>query len=114
MIPDDMKLREVAKAGAIPLGGAILTGAGRLPYRGIIHVAGINMFWRASETSIRTSVSSAMRVVDEMRFGSVAFPVIGAGSGGFDEAKAMGFMTDELSGIGSPARAVIVRYPRAA
>jgi len=105
--------REVAKAGAIPLGGAVLTGAGRLPYRGIIHVAGINMFWRASENSIRTSVASAMKVVDEMRFGSVAFPVIGAGSGGFDEVTAMGVMTDALSKIGSAARALIVRYQRA-
>ncbi len=31
--------REVAKCGAIPLGGAVLTSAGRLPFKGIIHVA---------------------------------------------------------------------------
>ncbi len=106
--------REVARAGIIPLGGAVLTGAGRLRYRGIIHVAGINMLWRATEKSIRDSVSSAMNLVDEQRFDSVAFPVIGAGSGGFDEGRAIGFMIDALSGIGSTARAVIVRYVRAA
>ena len=38
---------EVARFGPIPLGGAVLTSAGRLPFRGIIHVAGISMFWRA-------------------------------------------------------------------
>ena len=32
--------REVAKHGPIPLGQAVLTGPGRLPYKGIIHVAG--------------------------------------------------------------------------
>ena len=47
--------REVARYGAIPLGGAVLTSAGTLPFRGIIHVAGINMLWRASEQSIRDS-----------------------------------------------------------
>src|ERR1043165_9584551 len=52
--------REVARHGAIPLGGAVLTSAGRLPFRGIIHVAGINLLWRASESSIRRSVRSAM------------------------------------------------------
>ena len=41
--------REVARAGLLPVGGAVLTSAGRLPYRGIIHVAGINAFWVATE-----------------------------------------------------------------
>src|SRR5580700_7084906 len=54
--------REVARAGPIPLGGAVLTSAGRLEYRGIIHVAGIGMLWRASERSVRDSVTSAMRI----------------------------------------------------
>ncbi len=48
--------RELSKHGPIPLGGAVLTGAGNLPFKGIIHVAGINMLWRASERSIRDSV----------------------------------------------------------
>ena len=74
--------RELAKHGAIPLGGAVLTGAGRLPFKGIIHVAGINMIWRASERSIRDSVTNAIRVAQEHGFGSIAFPIIGAGSGG--------------------------------
>lgn len=45
--------REVARHGPIPLGGAVLTGAGRLPFEGIIHVAGISMLWRSSDRSIR-------------------------------------------------------------
>jgi O-acetyl-ADP-ribose deacetylase (regulator of RNase III) len=106
--------REVARAGAIPLGGAVLTGAGRLPYRGIIHVAGIDLLWRASERSICGSVASAMTIVEERRFDSVAFPVIGAGSGGFDQDEAMGLMVETLDGIRSSARVVIVRYQRAA
>ena len=43
---------EVGRAGAIPLGHAVLTSAGRLPFSGIIHVAGINMLWQASARSI--------------------------------------------------------------
>src|SRR4029078_8763955 len=48
--------QEVRRHGRIPLGGAVLTSAGRLPFRGIIHVAGINLLWRASGRSVRDSV----------------------------------------------------------
>src|SRR5215472_12162336 len=44
--------RELSRKGPIPLGGAVLTSAGRLPHKAIIHVAGINMFWRSTETSV--------------------------------------------------------------
>jgi O-acetyl-ADP-ribose deacetylase len=105
--------REVARAGPIPLGRAVLTSAGRLGYRGIIHVAGINMLWRASAGSVRDSVVSAMEIVGAQAFTSVAFPIIGAGSGGLTEERALSVMVDALSGISSPSRAVIVRYRRA-
>src|SRR6266487_202668 len=54
--------KELARHGPIPLGGAVLTSAGRLQFKGIIHVAGINMFWRASERSIRSSVQNALAI----------------------------------------------------
>ena len=104
--------RELARKGPIPLGGAVLTSAGRLPYRGIIHVAGINLLWRASEYSIRRSVRSAMEIVAERGFGSVAFPIIGAGSGGYSAERALALMVDELGTLDTDARVVIVRYRR--
>lgn len=102
--------RQVAKHGPIPLGEAVLTGAGRLPFRGIIHVAAINMMWRASKHSIRAGVRSAMKIVEENSFASVAFPVLGTGSGGFDAAQALGLMQQEFAAIDSAARVVIVQY----
>jgi O-acetyl-ADP-ribose deacetylase (regulator of RNase III) len=60
---------EVARHGPIPLGGAVLTSAGRLPFRGIIHVAGINMLWRSSEFSVRQSVRNAIELVSQMNLG---------------------------------------------
>lgn len=104
--------REVARHGPIPLGGAVLTSAGRLPYRGIIHVAGINLLWRASERSIRGSVRSAMAIVAEQGFASVAFPLVGAGSGSFSLDRALAIMQEELSRIDADARVVLVRYGR--
>lgn len=103
-------LIEVGRAGPIPLGGAVLTGAGRLPFKGIIHVAGINMLWRASSGSIQGSVRSAMSIVDAQHFSSVAFPVIGAGSGGVDEQKALQLMMEAFAKIDSCAQVIVVRW----
>ncbi len=101
---------EVGRLGSIPLGGAVLTGAGRLPHKGIIHVAGINMCWRATEESIRRSVCNAMAIVDDKRFHSVAFPIIGAGSGSFDTDKALSVMQSTFQHLESGARVLIVRF----
>jgi O-acetyl-ADP-ribose deacetylase (regulator of RNase III) len=102
--------KEVAKFRAIPLGEARLTGAGTLPFKAIIHVAGINLAWRASEPSIRDSVRNAMQIVNEQSFASVAFPVIGAGSGGFNTQQALDIMQDEFSRLDSPSQVTIVQW----
>ena len=102
--------REVAKHGPIPLGEAVVTGAGKLPFKAIIHVAGINMFWRTSEQSIRSSVKNAMRIVNQEGYSSVAFPLIGAGSGSFNQQVTKEIMLDQFSKIESKALALIIEF----
>ncbi len=102
--------RELAGHGPIPLGGAVLTGAGRLPFMGIIHVAGINLLWFATARSIQGSVRSAMAIVDEHGFASVAFPIIGSGSGNRSRSHALDLMLQAFAGTESPARVLIVQY----
>jgi O-acetyl-ADP-ribose deacetylase (regulator of RNase III) len=46
------------------------------------------MLWRASEWSIRECVRNAMVLAHEKGFQSIAFPLIGAGSGGFNQERA--------------------------
>ena len=105
---------EVGRAGAIPLGGAVVTGSGRLNFKAIIHVAAINMFWRASESSIRMSVRSTMKLVQERKFASVAFPVLGSGSGGYNVENALKLMVDELSrSVGTCQVRIVCLGPRA-
>jgi O-acetyl-ADP-ribose deacetylase (regulator of RNase III) len=102
--------RELARNGPIPLGGAVHTSAGRLPHRAIIHVAGINMLWRASRASIEGSVRNAVRLAERLGLRSLAFPVIGAGSGGFDPAASERIMRETLAGLESELEVVLVRY----
>ena len=87
--------QELARHGSLPLGQAVLTGAGTLPFKGIIHVAGINMLWRSSEYSIRQSAQSAMSLVRQR---------------GFDAARAKQILLDELQKIPSDARVIVVEY----
>src|ERR1017187_1504275 len=84
--------RELARHGPIPLGGAVQASAGRLPF---IHVAAISMFWRSSERAIRGCVRSALGIAREKGYRSIAFPLIGAGTGGFPPEKVLEIMQDE-------------------
>jgi O-acetyl-ADP-ribose deacetylase len=103
--------RELSRHGPLPLGAAVWTGAGRLRFHGLIHVAGINLAWRASEFSIRQSVINAVELAVEHEVRSLAFPVIGAGSGGFDIEAACAVMLDGLAPIDHPALVVrVVRF----
>src|SRR5438132_12833985 len=54
--------RELSRHGIMSLGSAVSTTAGRLPYKAIIHVAGINLIWRATQASIQKSLQSARKI----------------------------------------------------
>jgi O-acetyl-ADP-ribose deacetylase (regulator of RNase III) len=105
--------RELGRLGAIPLGCAVQTSAGRLAYQAIIHVAGISMLWRASENSIHQSVLSAMALVNACSYMSVAFPVVGAGTGGLGESGALQIMQGAFETVETKAAVTIVRYRKA-
>lgn len=102
--------REVARHGPMALGSAVMTQAGKLPYRAIIHVAGIDLLWRASEASIGDCVRSAMALVEAKGFASIAFPLIGAGSGSFKKARSREVMLRAFEPLRSAAEVRLVSY----
>jgi O-acetyl-ADP-ribose deacetylase len=102
--------KELRRYGLIPLGGAVRTSAGRLPFKGIIDVAGINLLWRASERSIRDSVRNTVKLAQLHDDRSIAFPMVRAGSGGFDPDRAKAIMLDELRSIDAPIDVTLVVY----
>ena len=102
--------REVGRHGIIPLGGAVETGAGRLPFKAILHVAGIDLVWRSSEWSVRQSVRSVLALAKSRGYRSVAFPLIGSGSGGGRADRVQAWMLDELRAIDYDGVVIVVRY----
>jgi O-acetyl-ADP-ribose deacetylase (regulator of RNase III) len=102
--------REVGRHGPIPLGDAVWTSAGKLPFDGIIHVAGINMLWRSSERAIRACVRSAIALARQHQAASIAFPLIGSGSGGFSPDRSQSLMQEELRQLQYDGTVTIVRF----
>jgi O-acetyl-ADP-ribose deacetylase (regulator of RNase III) len=102
--------RELGRSGSIPLGGAVATTAGRLGFRAIIHVAGISLLWRSSEDAIRDSVRSALGIARERGYRSIAFPIIGAGTGGVPPETAIRIMQDEAQHVEYQGEVRIVRF----
>jgi len=104
--------RELGQHGMLPLGGAVATSAGRLPHKGIIHVAGIGLLWRSSERSVRDSVRNALGIATERGYRYIALPLIGAGAGRSSRAQVLGWMTAELAQLAFEGEVRIVRYRR--
>ncbi len=102
--------RELGRLGRIPLGQAVTTGSGRLPHRGIIHVAGISLAWRASESSVDAATRSALEEARRNGFTSVALPLIGAGTGGVPADRVIAVMLRAINEEGDGLRVVLVRY----
>ena len=102
--------RELAGTGPLPLGAARATGAGKLPHRAIVHVAGIDLLWRASETSIRDSVANALALAEREGYASIALPTIGAGVGGVSEDEVVRFVQEEVARSPFTGRVVVVRF----
>jgi O-acetyl-ADP-ribose deacetylase len=102
--------RQLGKKGAIPLGHAVETSAGRLPFKSIIHVAGINMLWRSSERSIRDSVRNTIAIANDRAYQSIALPLIGAGSGGGKPDRIASTIQDELTKCQFDGEVKVVRY----
>ncbi len=101
---------ELGTMGPIPLGNAVATSAGKLPFKYILHVASIDMYWRANAFSVRQSVFSAMKLAGELEIKSLAFPILGSGSGGFNTEMAQEIMLTTFEQIESAIEVTVVRF----
>ncbi len=84
---DEIEFAAVRQA-PVALGGAIVTQAGRLAAKAVIHAVSLDRERRTSGPAIDTAVRSAMARAREIGATSIAFPALGTGVGGFplDEA----------------------------
>jgi O-acetyl-ADP-ribose deacetylase (regulator of RNase III) len=79
---DEIEYAAIRQA-PVPLGGAIVTPAGSLAARAVIHAVSLESDRRTNGETIDKAVRSAMARARDIRAVSVAFPAMGTGVGGF-------------------------------
>ena len=84
------------RQGPVPLGGAIVTPAGKLAAKAVIHAVSLDRQRRTSGPVIEAAVRSAMARAREIGATSVAFPALGTGVGGFPLQEAARISVDTV------------------
>jgi len=74
---------ECNKIGTIKIGEAVITGAGKLKAKHVIHAVTMSMDNKTDENIIRDSFRNALRCAEEKDIETIAFPALGCGIGGF-------------------------------
>lgn len=87
---------EAVKKGPIEIGEAVATSAGELAAKYIIHAATMGMNFATDEIKIRNSCWSALKVAEDLRINSIAFPALGCGTGGFPLLASAKIMAQEV------------------
>jgi O-acetyl-ADP-ribose deacetylase (regulator of RNase III) len=71
--------RIVRERGEVPVGEAVVTTAGRLPFAGVIHAVGPYRGQGREEERLVQALDSAFRRADERGWAAVAFPAVSSG-----------------------------------
>lgn len=85
----------VRRSGPLAVGQAAVTGAGNLAVRYVIHAAAMGDE-PPSAHSIRSATREALRLADQRGVRTIAFPVLGAGIGGFPFEESARLMIEEI------------------
>ena len=74
---------ESNKIGYAPVGTAVITGAGRLPARFIIHAVGPRMGEGDEDNKLKNAVLNSLKLASERGLTSISLPAISSGIFGF-------------------------------
>jgi O-acetyl-ADP-ribose deacetylase (regulator of RNase III) len=87
---------EAMAKGPVAVGEAVVTGAGRLAADHVIHAAVMGQDLLTDAATIRCATRSSLERAMEIGAGSVAFPALGTGVGGFPIGECARLMVDEV------------------
>lgn len=69
----------IERQGQVPVGKAVVTNAGRLPFKGIIHAVGPRMNSGNELKMIARTVIYSLKLAERKRWAAIAFPAISTG-----------------------------------
>lgn len=87
---------EAVTKGPVKTGEAVLTTAGKLKAKYVIHAAVMGQDLRTDAQKIALATESALRCADTAGATSIAFPALGTGVGGFDYTACAQIMLSQI------------------
>jgi O-acetyl-ADP-ribose deacetylase (regulator of RNase III) len=87
---------ECHRIGTVPLGTAVVTSAGNLAAKHIIHAAVNPLGLWADAKSVRAAVRNVLKKAQELGLKRLAFPAVGTGAGGFPVERCVDILFEEV------------------
>lgn len=84
--------KEARSKGPVEIGEAVVTSAGKLKAKYVIHAAVMGQDLQTNEKYIRDATSNSLKRAEELKLNSIAFPALGTGVGGFPVDKCADLM----------------------
>jgi len=86
---------ESDKIGFVPVGSAVITSAGKLPCKAVIHTVGPRMGEGDEENKLLRALHSTLILAAEREFKSISVPAISSGIFGFAKDKCAKILVEE-------------------
>jgi O-acetyl-ADP-ribose deacetylase (regulator of RNase III) len=88
--------QEAMLKGPIEVGKAIVTTAGKLQSKYVIHASVMGQDLNTDDYKIQLAAQNCLKRAEELKVNSIAFQALGAGVGGFPKEKCAQIMIDEI------------------
>jgi O-acetyl-ADP-ribose deacetylase (regulator of RNase III) len=88
---------ESMRLGPKPVGEAVITGAGKLKTKFVIHAVVMGQDLRTDSAKILSATRAALQLAESNKIKSIAFPALGTGVGGFPLSEAANIMVNEAA-----------------
>lgn len=86
---------ESNKIGFTPVGTAVITGAGKLPAKFVIHAVGPRMGEGDEDNKLKNAVINTLRLASEKGLKSISMPAISSGIFGFPKGRCAKILVNE-------------------
>lgn len=98
--------QEAMSKGPIPVGEAVVTGAGSLKARYVIHAAVMGQVLTTNGQYIKNATLNSLKRAEELKIKSIAFPAFGTGVGGFPVDECARIIIDAVANFSKEAKFV--------
>jgi len=87
---------EAVAQGPVEIGEAVVTSAGKLPAKYVIHASTMGMDFKTDSEKIKAATRNALKRAEERKIKQVAFPALGCGVGGFSVGEVAKIMIHQI------------------